>query len=170
MRFPAFELRCQYVFDVHGVRNFFPKEVAPIGRVAYRDGRPVLVEGKPVKLLAPQPRNLLHALLIVRVLDRLRAREGDRPVGVHSWFRDRIYNAAVGGAPASTHLTALGVDIALAHRSPVEVGRSLLLDPDADRLGIKVYNSFVHVDGRGLVSPPRPPWRDAVPEIGEWWK
>ena len=45
-------------------------------------------------------------------LERLRHANGDRPLGILSWYRSPSHNAAVGGASASRHMSGDACDFA----------------------------------------------------------
>ena len=82
-------------------------------------------------------------------LERLRHRLGDRPLRVLSWYRTPAWNAHVGGASQSRHLSADATDL-----SREEVVRFPGFDQIADEVfsdgGFGTYPSGArHVDSRG---------------------
>lgn len=69
------------------------------------------------------------------------------PVSINSAYRTPTYNAKVGGAKSSYHLKGQAFDIVVKGHTPQEVARYCKL------IGIKgviQYNTFVHVDSRGI--------------------
>ena len=69
------------------------------------------------------------------------------PVTINSAYRTPTYNAKVGGAKSSYHLKGQAFDIVVKGHTPQEVARYCKL------IGIKgviQYNTFVHVDSRGI--------------------
>ena len=89
---------------------------------------------------------------LVEVLEKLRTHFG-RPVRVLSGYRTEAKNKAVGGAAYSRHKYGMAADIAVEGVSPSAAAAwaGTLL---ADRGGIGVYKTFVHVD----VRPERSRW------------
>ncbi|MDI6796112.1 MAG: D-Ala-D-Ala carboxypeptidase family metallohydrolase [Desulfatibacillaceae bacterium] len=81
---------------------------------------------------------------LVAVLDRARDLAGV-PFAINSGFRCPAHNAAVGGAPASSHLKGLAADIATGsnfeRRFRILYG---LLGAGFDRIGIAT--GFIHAD------------------------
>jgi Peptidase M15/Putative peptidoglycan binding domain len=78
-------------------------------------------------------------------LERLRRREGNRPIRVNSAFRTRTYNATLpGAAPNSAHTRGYAVDV------PPPSGVSLAAHHRHMRAvfesGVGIYASFVHGD------------------------
>lgn len=69
------------------------------------------------------------------------------PVTINSAYRTKTYNAKVGGATSSYHLKGQAFDIVVKGHTPQEVARY------AQSIGVKgviQYNTFVHVDSRGI--------------------
>ncbi len=103
---------------------------------ASRDGRP-----------SPYgPMNIQQCLL--DFLNALRLRFG-RAIIVNSGYRSPEHNAAVGGVPNSYHTKGLAADIR--PRDPKDLDE---LYEMADRMnqtgGVGRYDTFVHVDRRGI--------------------
>lgn len=152
----------QYLLDAHGVENFRAYEVADVGR---RRGN--------VTLDAPPASLVLNAVILwEEVLDWVRNDLGD-PAAVHvnSWYRDPDYNAAVGGASRSVHMTCAAADINKSGMTPGELARAIHdQHPDSDQLGIGLYNTFVHVDVRGFIDRSAPArWPRGGP-LAFWWE
>lgn len=129
-----------------GILHFSVEEIAPVGRRPYPTGP---------ELTPPSPSQLAVAIETARVLEWLRAQLG-RPIVVTSWYRDPLYNHAVGGARNSLHTTGSAADIKVASVAPVEVRRTLERHPLAPQMGIGVYPSFTHVDLRGTLGRAAP--------------
>lgn len=73
----------------------------------------------------------------------------NRPVYITSGHRCADYNAKVGGAPDSQHLTASAADFTLKKIEPKWVADRLERQPYANLLGIGWYSTHTHVDVRG---------------------
>lgn len=149
-----------FFLEAHGVQNFRAYEVANVGRLA---------NGRGPALLAPPPELMPNALrLIEDVLEWVRWYRGPAPVHVSSWYRDPAYNAAVGGASQSLHMTCGAADINKTGWSPLKLARTIHHDhPHSDKLGIGCYRTFVHVDVRGWLGR-RAPARWGP--VGNWWE
>lgn len=69
-------------------------------------------------------------------------------IHVTSWLRPKMYNAEVGGAPGSNHLTGMAIDFKCTEKSADEV-RSILL-PHLNDLKMRMEDlpgsSWVHLD------------------------
>jgi len=131
---------CQGALEAHHITNFHPLEICDVGRE---------VQGH---CLQPPPMSLLsYAMKLANVL--LYVREAGRvaPVLVNSWYRDRIYNNKIGGVPYSMHLTCGAADITKVDHTPDEVAEILEQHPDSDLFGIGRYNTFTHIDIRGML-------------------
>lgn len=152
----------QYLLDAHGVENFRAYEVADVGR---RRGT--------VVLQAPPASLVLNAVtLYEEVLGWIRNELGaPAPVHVTSWYRDPDYNAAVGGASGSVHMTCAAADINKSGWTPRDLALAIHNEhPDSTRLGIGLYRTFVHVDVRGFIGRSAPArWPGSGIEAG-WWQ
>lgn len=152
----------EYALSTHGDYNFRAVEIAPVGRVT-RNAK----TGETATLVAPPPLVVRRAVILIEeVLEWVRARGGTAPVHVNSWYRDPEYNRVTPGAPNSLHLTGAAADIRKDGWTPAHLARELLAHPRADRLGIGLYASFVHVDVRGLIGRTAPA-RWGTP--ARWW-
>lgn len=88
---------------------------------------------------------LAHQLQIIR--DFFNA-----PVRINSGYRTKAYNAKVGGAADSQHLTASAADIVVTGFSALQVARAiegLMRIGAVEQGGLGVYPDFVHLDIRG---------------------
>jgi hypothetical protein len=130
-----------------GIRHFTPAEIAPVGRLAHGETGPAL--------LAPGPDELAGAIRLARLLERVRVRLS-KPLRITSWYRDPVYNRAVGGAARSLHITGTAADVQVAGVSPREVARLVYEDAEAALTGVGVYGSFTHVDLRGTLGRAAP--------------
>lgn len=122
----------------HDIKHFSAAEINPVGRKA-----------KDVEL-QEAPKDLWpNAIYTLKVLEWLRGQWGEAIV-VNSGYRDPAYNKAVGGENDSTHMLFMAFDISMRTRTPKEIAQRLEKHPDANKLGIGIYKTFVHVDCRGL--------------------
>jgi hypothetical protein len=89
----------------------------------------------------------------VHVLDRLRAQLG-AAIRIDSAYRAAAYNACIGGADNSAHMTFHAVDFRADGSSrPVDWARALRNMRDTEALfagGVGLYRSFVHLDTNGV--------------------
>ena len=83
---------------------------------------------------------------LVRALEVLRGRLGNRPITVNSGCRCEDHNRAVGGAPNSYHLRGEAADIVVEGVDPHAVAKAAMEIPDLR--GIGIYPSWTHVDIR----------------------
>lgn len=94
-----------------------------------------------------------------RLMEKIRATLGDRPVHVHSWFRCPDWNRRVGGVANSQHLAGRATDFnvkSLSARSvqrrlkPYWAGSHLPIKPGEERFirGLGCYSGFTHADNR----------------------
>ena len=97
----------------------------------------------------PANRNVAYGIIrIARVMEEVRARLGDRPIRVNSWYRDPASNRAVGGAIYSRHLSGDAIDFVVIGVHAYTV---------YDRLnswwgsqgGLASSSIFTHIDARG---------------------
>lgn len=68
-------------------------------------------------------------------------------VAINSGNRCPPYNAKVGGAAQSMHTKGMAADIAVAKKSPKEVG-DYLAKKYSGKYGVKVYPTWTHIDVR----------------------
>jgi len=97
----------------------------------------------------PASRSVAYGIIrIARVMEEVRARLGDRPIRVNSWYRDPVSNRAVGGAIYSRHLSGDAIDFVVIGVHAYTV---------YDRLnswwgsqgGLASSSIFTHIDARG---------------------
>lgn len=97
---------------------------------------------------SPFPNVVQDSLL--ELLDKIREEYGS-PIVVTSGYRSEAHNRAVGGVSNSTHTLGLASDIKPLNK---DSKRLVELQNICDRLnpngGVGFYNSFVHVDTRGV--------------------
>lgn len=88
-----------------------------------------------------------HAIApaLIAMLEAIRAHFG-APVTITSGYRSPAWNAKVGGARRSRHLTGEAADIRVARMSPTAV--YAWADAHFAAGGIGLYRSWVHVDCR----------------------
>lgn len=83
---------------------------------------------------------------LITILEDLRE-QFKRPVRINSACRCEKYNARVGGAKNSQHLTGKAADITVDDISPMGV-YSYLIGKYPERFGIGRYKTFTHTDSR----------------------
>lgn len=84
---------------------------------------------------------------LVSILENI-ARQFGRPLHIISGYRSPTYNARVGGAKRSTHMTGRAVDITLAGISFQDRLKLIQLASAAGAVGIGLYNNSLHIDNR----------------------
>ncbi len=120
-------------------RNFKLSEFGCTDGTAYIDGL-VREQGLTKKQAKQRAKQLADRL------ERLRAREGNRPLRPNSVFRTKAYNAKVGGVPGSAHTRGYAADI------PAPAGVTLAAHRAYGRAifegGVGIYPTkyFVHFD------------------------
>lgn len=75
----------------------------------------------------------------------------EKPIVINSAYRTPKYNASVGGAKSSQHLTASAADIRINGYDPILVYETILKLIKEGKLhngGVGLYNTFVHYDVR----------------------
>lgn len=85
---------------------------------------------------------------LIKVLEYVR-KAFNSPVSITSGRRCVDHNRAVGGVSKSQHLNGTAADIVVADRDTRHVFQLLLNHPNAEQMGLGIYNQFVHVDTRG---------------------
>jgi len=136
---------CGSWLQAQNIKNFSALEICDVGRESYG-----------TKLSAPSLELLKNAIKLIGVLEWLREEDGTAALLVNSWYRNPYYNAVIGGAPNSMHMTLGAADVVKVGRTPAEVADLLEDHPEKDRLGIGRYNSFTHIDVRGMIGRSSP--------------
>lgn len=127
----------------NGIEHFRAYELCDVGREK-KDA-----EGGVVATLKAPPVELWPNIIpTVRVAEWIRMRCGT-PIDVNSGYRDPDYNEAVGGAAKSRHVAFSAMDICDRRIGPAGIARMLEEHPEAPKMGIGVYPTFVHIDTRG---------------------
>jgi hypothetical protein len=126
-----------------GIRWFRGVELNRAGRLPAGGGDPLRMA--PYALW---PRAVQLAEVLDWIRDTARA-----PVIVTSGYRDPAYNRAVGGAALSQHMRFAAADIRIPGLTPAEVRAIVTRHPRAGLLWTALYESFVHVDIRGMPEP-----------------
>lgn len=137
----------QAFLDANLIHNFKAYELCNVGRRTLDKRRKQWVE------LQPAPVELWQNIVpTLHVAEWLRNQYGV-VVDVSSGYRDPEYNAAVNGSAArSLHSDFCAIDLLPRGQAPREVARRILYEfPDAKRMGIGCYSTFVHIDCRHLV-------------------
>ncbi len=97
----------------------------------------------------PVSRNVAYGIIrIARVMEEVRARLGDRPIRVNSWYRDPVSNRAVGGAIYSRHLSGDAIDFVVIGLHAYTV-YDRLNSWWGSRGGLASSSIFTHIDSRG---------------------
>jgi len=76
----------------------------------------------------------------------------NKPITINSAYRSPKYNAKIGGAKNSQHLTAKASDLRVEGITPKELAKvieSLIKDGKMQQGGIGIYPTFTHYDIRG---------------------
>ena len=97
---------------------------------------------------APSPYEKTVRPELLHLLNRIRKAWG-KPIIVNSAYRSPEHNRAVGGVENSFHVQGLAADIRPEHSEDLADLQDLCLDLN-DHGGVGLYNTFVHVDARGV--------------------
>ncbi|MEX2518546.1 MAG: D-Ala-D-Ala carboxypeptidase family metallohydrolase [Paracoccaceae bacterium] len=131
-----------FAANLPGVRHFTWREFLFKGGAHAKNG-----------LNADPPQELWPRIApVVRALDELRARIG-KPVHLLSVYRNAAYNAAVGGVGRSQHMAFRAADFHVVGAGrPADWAAALraLRDEGLFSGGVGLYDSFVHLDARGM--------------------
>jgi len=136
---------CDARLKESGIENFSALEICDVGR-----------KSSGVSLTAPSLNLMENAFKLLLVLRWIREVNEVSSVLVNSWYRSPAYNEAIGGVPSSMHLTLGAADIVKVGWSPKEVADALEQSPYRQELGVGRYNTFTHVDVRGMIGRPAP--------------
>jgi len=96
---------------------------------------------------------------IKTIADRM-ARSLGTTITVNSGYRDRNYNASVGGASSSKHMYGKAMDLAYIGSNTADRQRMLVAAIESGAQGIGLYNSFMHIDlgPKRTWNVPHPSW------------
>ncbi len=98
----------------------------------------------------PVSRDVAYGIInIARVMEEVRARLGDRPIRVNSWYRDPASNRAVGGARYSRHMSGDAIDFVVIGLHSYTV-YDRLNSWWGSRGGLASSSIFTHIDARGF--------------------
>ena len=131
---------CNSELLAQNIDNFSALEIADVGRIA-----------GGCELQAPTLDLIENALLLIEVLQDIRKEGVTSPILINSWYRDEEYNNEIGGVPWSMHLTCGAADIVKLGYTPSQVADMAEAHPLAEKLGVGRYNSFTHIDVRGMI-------------------
>lgn len=136
---------CGNALKTADIQHFHPLEIADVGRLAGHQ-----------RLKVP-PLDLIPVVMqLCRVLLDLRLAIRPMPVLVNSWYRNASYNDQIGGVSRSMHLIGGAADVVKRGFSPNEVADILETHPDSDQFGIGRYETFTHIDIRGMIGRSAP--------------
>ena len=97
----------------------------------------------------PVSRSVVYGIIrVARVMEEVRARMGDRPIRVNSWYRDPASNRAAGGATYSRHMSGDAVDFVVTGIHAYTV-YARLNSWWGSRGGLASSSIFTHIDTRG---------------------
>jgi hypothetical protein len=97
----------------------------------------------------PESRDIAYGIIrLARVMEEVRARMGNRPIGVNSWYRDPASNRAVGGAIYSRHMSGDAADFVVEGVHAYTVYDELN-SWWGSRGGLASSSIFTHIDTRG---------------------
>lgn len=89
-----------------------------------------------------------------RNLQKIRNEIG-APLTVNSWYRSESHNEKVGGSENSWHLTGLATDLSCKRKKPIEIYGVIMKLINSGQIkpgGVKMYQTFVHYDSRGVIA------------------
>ena len=99
-----------------------------------------------------EKRQVDNIIAIARMLDKIRAFNGNRPMVITSWLRPPHINRQVGGVPNSRHITGDGVDFVIPGANMYDIQEKL--KPFCRQhnlgLGLGAKRGFIHVDLNGF--------------------
>jgi hypothetical protein len=136
---------CGAELSALAIQNFSPLEICDVGRKA-----------GDIELIAPTFDLLVNAIKLIDVLEWLRDYEVRTPILINSWYRDPGYNYEIGGVRRSMHLTCGAADVVKVGYEPYQAAAMLESHPLSDQFGIGNYNTFTHIDIRGMIGRSAP--------------
>lgn len=113
---------------------------------------------KGVTNTVPTPFKWANIVPTIHVLEWLRQELGDVPITVTSGYRSPDYNRAIGGASASLHTRFSAIDFKVQGFTPGHVADVLEAHTDSHQFGVGIYDTFTHLDTRGLLDMERARW------------
>jgi uncharacterized protein YcbK (DUF882 family) len=121
----------------HGITRFTAAELCPVGRVA-----------GGVTLQAPPCELWDRIIPTLRIMQEAREHYG-RPMTVTSGYRSLAYNRAIGSTDGSLHVQFRACDVSMQGITPRQLRDWFDLHAESGKLGLGLYNTFVHIDTRG---------------------
>lgn len=103
----------------------------------------------------PPPDLWQNIIPTLRVLDKVREHY-DIPIIVNSSYRDPAYNRRVGGKPDSLHLAFNAIDFTVKTLPLRAIYSYMEYMPGAESFGLGIYNTFIHLDTRGMIGRKAP--------------
>jgi urease beta subunit len=122
---------------------------------ATKDGNRIPTETNFDGIIIPAAQITSNIVKIAKELDKIRTRFGDRPINVHSWYRDPDSNSDVGGVRNSQHLLGWAADIDIDGYDPNDVAAKLI---ETWPGGLGDSRSFTHLDLRHLMGRAAASW------------
>ena len=104
----------------------------------------LVIRGRLIVTARQIEKNIVMAAM---AMDGYRARLGNRPIQVNSWYRPSHINRRVGGNEYSRHQYGDAIDWVSDYFSPAQIAK--ILESDHYGGGYKAYYGFTHTDWRG---------------------
>lgn len=104
----------------------------------------LVIKGKPIISALGIEQKIIDT---AKNMDEIRAKLGNYPISVNSWYRPQNINRAVGGSTYSRHLYGDGVDWVSHRYNPRQIAQ--ILEPHHNQGGYCAYPKFTHTDWRG---------------------
>ncbi|WP_406645648.1 caspase family protein [Aliisedimentitalea scapharcae] len=145
-----------------GLRHFSPGEFLILGGSHNGTGPCAGKNSYPPRSLWPNIANT------AQVLDELRDRIG-KPTVITNAYRAPAYNTCIGGATGSQHKQFNALDFKVPGVSTRDIAwalRQMRDDENRFKGGVGLYNSFVHVDTRGVNATWPPEFKNAASPAG----
>lgn len=110
-------------------------------------------------MVIPAAKITANIIELAKELDQIRAKFGNRPIYIKSWYRPPAVNAAVGGVEDSQHLLGWGADILISGIDPLKVYQQL---SNSHPGGLGKNRYYTHIDLRDRMG-----WQSARWDYGQ---